>query len=88
VGHYWSIYRAEVSGQIRPSAQEVRAPRWLDADQLQQHAHRTAAYAEGRLSEEQFTAEPGLEPVWVRFLHGLQLVTLPDDTLSLIEKIL
>jgi 8-oxo-dGTP pyrophosphatase MutT (NUDIX family) len=88
VGHYWSIYRAQVSGQIRPSAQEVRAPRWLHSDQLQQQAHRTAAYAEGRLTEEQFTAKPGLEPVWVRFLHELQLVTLPDDTLSLIDKVL
>lgn len=88
VGHYWSIYRAQVSGQIRPSAQEVRAPRWLHPDQLQQHAHRTAAYAEGRLSEEQFTAEPGLEPVWVLFLHGLQLVTLPEDTLRLIDKVI
>jgi 8-oxo-dGTP pyrophosphatase MutT (NUDIX family) len=88
VGHYWSIYRAQVSGQIRPSAQEVRSPRWLHPDQLQQHAHRTAAYAEGRLKEDQFTAEPGLEPVWVRFLHELQLVSLPDDTLSLIDKVL
>jgi hypothetical protein len=88
VGHYWSIYRAQVSGQIRLSAQEVRSPRWLHPDQLQQHAHRTAAYAEGRLKEDQFTAEPGLEPVWVRFLHELQLVSLPDDTLSLIDKVL
>ena len=88
VGHYWSVYRAEMSGQIQPSAQEVRAPRWLFPDQLQQHALRTAAYAEGQLSEDQFTAEPGLEPVWVRFLHELELVTLPSDTLSLIEKVL
>jgi hypothetical protein len=29
-----------------------------------------------------------LEPVWVRFLHELELVALPDDTLSLIEKVL
>jgi 8-oxo-dGTP pyrophosphatase MutT (NUDIX family) len=88
VGHHWSVYRAEVSGRIRPSAEEVRAPRWLSPDQLQQYAHRTAAYAEGQLSEEQFTAEPGLEPVWVRFLHELEFVTLPDDALSLIEKVL
>lgn len=88
VGHYWSIYRARVSGQIRPSAQEVRAPRWLDSDELQQHALRTAAYAEGQLSEEQFRAKPGLEPVWIRFLHELQLMTLPDDTLNLIDKVL
>lgn len=88
VGHHWSIYRAEAFGEIRPSAKEVRAPRWLLPEQLQQYAHRTAAYAEGRLSEEQFAAEPGLEPVWVRFLHELRLVTLPDDALSLIEKVL
>ncbi|NKQ54564.1 NUDIX hydrolase [Amycolatopsis sp. K13G38] len=88
VGHQWWIYRAQTSGPIRPSAQEVRAPRWLHQDQLQQYAHRTAAYAEGQLSEEQFTAKPGLEPVWVRFLHELQLVRLPDDILSLIDKVL
>jgi hypothetical protein len=63
-------------------------PRWIHPDQLQQHAHRTAAYAEGQLSEEEFTAQPGLAPVWVRFLHELQLVTLPDNTLSLIDKVI
>lgn len=88
VGHHWSIYKAEVTGQIRPSASEVRVPRWLLPDQLQQYAHRTVNYAEGRLSEEQFTAQPGLEPVWTRFLHELGLVALPEDALGLIEKIL
>jgi len=61
VGHQWWIYRAQTSGPIRPSAQEVRAPRWLHQDQLRQHAHRTAAYAEGQLSQEQFTAKPGYD---------------------------
>ncbi|WP_165777683.1 hypothetical protein [Amycolatopsis antarctica] len=40
------------------------------------------------LSAEPFTATPGLEPVWVPFLHESQLVTLPDDTLSLTDKVL
>lgn len=88
VGHRWWIYRAEASGQIRPSADEVRAPRWRHPDQLQQLACSTVAYAEGQLSEEQFTANPGLEPVWVRFLHELHLVTLPNDSLNLVDKIL
>jgi len=88
VGHRWWIFRAQASGAIRPSAKEVRAPRWLQPDQLQQHAHRTAAYAAGQLDEEQFTAEPGLEPVWVRFLHELHLVTLPNETLDMIDTIL
>ena len=88
VGHHWWIFRAQASGELRPSAREVRAPRWLHPDQLQQYAHRTAAYAAGQLDQEQFTAEPGLEPVWVRFLHELQLVRLPDETLDLIDTIL
>lgn len=88
VGHQWSIYRAEASGQIRPAPQETRAPRWLPPGQLQQHARRTAACAKGQPSDEQFAAAPGLEPVWVRFLHQLGLVTVPDDVLDRIENIL
>lgn len=88
VGHLWSIYRAEATGQVRSSPRETRAPRWLPRDQLQQHANRTAAYADGQLSDEQFAAAPGLEPVWVRFLHELRLVTVPDDVLDRIERIL
>lgn len=87
VGHRWWIFQAQVSGAIRPSVKEVRAPRWLRPDQLQQHAHRTAAYAAGQLDEEQFTTAPGLEPVWVRFLSELQLVALPEDTLNMIDTI-
>ncbi|MEU6230537.1 NUDIX hydrolase [Streptomyces sp. NPDC047042] len=88
VGHNWWIYQAQASGPIRPSAREVRAPRWIHPDKLQQHAQRTAAYATGRLSEREFTETPGLAPVWVRFLHDLQLVTMPADTLSLIDTVI
>ncbi|QOV47767.1 NUDIX hydrolase [Streptomyces chromofuscus] len=88
VGHRWWIYQAQASGPIRPSAREVRAPRWIHPDQLQHHARRTVAYAEGHLSKEEFTNQPGLAPVWVRFLHELQLVTLDDDTLNLIDAVI
>ena len=73
---------------MRPSAREVCAPRWIHPDQLQQHALRTAAYAEGHLSKEEFTVQPGLVPLWVRFLHELQLVTLDEDTLNLIDTLI
>ncbi|WP_274564989.1 hypothetical protein [Streptomyces spiramyceticus] len=42
----------------------------------------------GRLSKEEFTAEPGLAPVCVRFLHELQLVTMTGDTLAQIDTII
>lgn len=88
VGHHWWIYEARAAGLIRPSAREVRGPRWIHPDQLQQHTHRTVAYAESHLSEPEFAAQPGLAPVWVRFLHELQLVTLPDDTLNQIDTVI
>lgn len=86
-GHDWWIFQAHASGSLRPSAREVRTPRWAQPDQLQQLALRTAAYASGDLSESEFTAEPGLQPVWVGFLHELQLVTMDDAALTRIEEI-
>lgn len=88
VGHQWWIFEARVSGPLRPSAREVRTPRWIHPGQLQQYALRTAAYAERHLDGEEFEWEPGLEPVWVRFLHDLQILTLPARALNRIDTVL
>lgn len=88
VGHHWWIFQAEVSGSLCPSAREVRAPRWVHPDELQQHALRTATYANGYLDREEFEHEPGLEPVWCRFLRDLELVTLSSADLDRIEAVL
>ncbi|WP_395577241.1 NUDIX hydrolase [Streptomyces sp. BK79] len=88
VGHHWWIFQAEVHGSLSPSPREVRALRWIRPDQLQQHALRTAAYAKGCLGRAQFEREPGLEPVWCRFLHDLELVTLSSADLDRIEDVL
>ncbi|MEV7969501.1 hypothetical protein AB0O34_26485 [Sphaerisporangium sp. NPDC088356] len=88
VGHRWWVYQAEASGPLRASAREVRAPRWIHPGQLQQYAQRTAAHADGRLSEHEFAQEPGLEPVWVRLLHDLQLVTMSGDALAWIDTVI
>jgi len=88
VGHRWWVYQAQASGTIRPAVREVRSPRWIHPEQLQEHADRTAAYAQGQLSEAVFTARPGLAPVWLRFLSQLHLVTLPGTTLDLIDKVI
>ncbi|MFF9157628.1 NUDIX hydrolase [Streptomyces sp. NPDC014846] len=88
VGHRWWIFQAEVSGSLRPSPREVRDPRWVHPDQLHEHALRTASYADGHLSREQFERNPGLEPVWCRFLHDLELITLSSSALDRIEGVL
>ncbi|MEU5995236.1 NUDIX hydrolase [Spirillospora sp. NPDC047418] len=86
-GHDWWIYQARTSGPLRPSAREVHAPRWTRPDQLQQLALRTAAYANGNINEHEFTERPGLQPVWVGFLHDLRLVTVDDTSQTRIEEI-
>ncbi|MEU0821733.1 NUDIX hydrolase [Streptomyces mirabilis] len=88
VGHRWRIFQAEVSGSLRPSAREVRDPRWVHPEQLREHALRTASYADGHLSREEFEREPGLEPVWCRFLHDLELITLSSLALDRIDAVL
>ncbi len=88
IGHQWWIFQAQVSGTLRPSDREVRSPRWIHPDRLQQYALRTVAYAEGHLDREGFEHEPSLEPVWVRFLHDLHLLTVPAGALDRIETVL
>lgn len=87
-GHQWTLFEAQTSGQLQPSPREVRAPRFLHPGQLQRHALRTAAVATGRITAEEFAARPGLEPVWARFLHDLQLIALPAAVLDRIEEVI
>ncbi|MET9431718.1 NUDIX hydrolase [Streptomyces sp. NPDC003036] len=88
VGHQWWIFQAEVCGDLRPSAEEVRAPQWVHPDQLQHAALRTVDYATGHLTRTEFEHRPGLEPVWCHFLHALQLIALPPSALDRIDTVL
>ncbi|GAA3388849.1 NUDIX hydrolase [Streptomyces roseoviridis] len=88
VGHQWWIFQAEAEGALRPSAAEVRAPRWMRPDELQCAALRTVTYAEGHVSGEEFERLPGLTPVWCHFLHALRLITLPAAALAQVDTVL
>ncbi|MEU8199317.1 NUDIX hydrolase [Microbispora amethystogenes] len=86
VGHQWQVYQATVTGDLAPSARETRNVRWLTASDLQTLSDRTAAYAGGRLTDREFAASPGIEPVWVRFLAELGLVRIGGTDLAAIDK--
>lgn len=87
VGHHWWVFHAQATGNLNPSPREVHAPRWLRPEQLQHHAQRTADHAAGRINRHDFEQHPGLEPVWVRFLHTLRLITLPRADLENIDAL-
>ncbi|EGE39592.1 NUDIX domain-containing protein [Streptomyces griseus] len=86
VGHQWSVFDAEASGDLRPSARETRSPRWMTTDTLQQAAQRTAAYAAGELRREDWEQTPGLEPVWCGLLSTLGLIRLEQADRARIQS--
>ncbi|MER5424399.1 Pycsar system effector family protein [Streptosporangium roseum] len=87
VGHFWEVFRAEVTGELAPSVRETRNVRWLSAEQLQELAERTVAYSRGELSEKEFEQNPGIEPVWVTWLHDAGLITARAEELVWIDQV-
>ena len=83
-GHEWKIYRADVQGELNPSADETRNVRWVDGAELQVLADITIAYSNGHLTDAEFAQQPGIEAVWVQWLAGLGLINVdPADMLAI-----
>jgi 8-oxo-dGTP pyrophosphatase MutT (NUDIX family) len=86
-GHKWAVYQATASGEPRPSARETRNARWLTSCQLQDLAARTTDYARGLLSADEFTASPGIEPVWAQWLTDTGIIYLSPADLAAIDRL-
>ncbi|MFE0270515.1 NUDIX domain-containing protein [Nocardiopsis alba] len=86
-GHFWELFEAVVDGDLSPSEREVRSVAWWPLADLQTLADRTADYAAGRLTTAEFTARPGLEPVWCHHLAELDYITLDDADRDRIEDL-
>lgn len=86
-GHDWEIYSASVSGDLAPSQREVAAVAWYSRREVQALAERTAAYANGAVSEQDWLDVPGLEPVWCDWLAQLGWVRLPEADLDRIRRV-
>ncbi|MEV5750584.1 NUDIX hydrolase [Actinoallomurus sp. NPDC052308] len=74
VGHLWIIYRADVTGDINPGADEARNVAWHSPDQVRDLARRTIHRARGWIKDEEFARDPGLEPVWVDWYTQLGVI--------------
>ena len=84
--HHWRVYRATVTGGLKPSKRETRNARWLTREEIQSLAERTAEHAWGTVSDADFAADPGIEPVWVGWLAEVGLVGMLDADLCAIEQ--
>jgi 8-oxo-dGTP pyrophosphatase MutT (NUDIX family) len=74
VGHRWQWYHVKYQGDVTPNPREARHPRWITPGQLRALSARTAQFAAGKISAEDFKAGPGIEPVWVNVLLDLGLI--------------
>lgn len=86
-GHHWTIYRATAAGTPSPASEEARNVRWVTPGELQALTDRTAAHARGEIPAADFAAAPGLEPVWVEWLHALGLVGVTSGDLARIAAL-
>lgn len=86
-GHHWEIFQAQVTGELQPSERETRNARWLNREELQHLALRTAGYAAGLVTEAAFTDSPGIEPVWCQWLMDLGLISLSTEALEAIDRL-
>lgn len=86
-GHNWTVYRAEVIGDVQASAAEALDADWYTSRQIQSLADRTIRYAHGWLSAEDYAEEPGLEPVWVGLLRDAGLIGVSDADLDAVETL-
>lgn len=87
IGHEWTIFRADVAGELAPSARETKNVRWVSAGEFQALADRTVEYALGRISDVEFAARPGIEPVWMQWLANLAAIHVNPTELQLINQL-
>lgn len=87
VGHQWTVYRATARGRLAINPREVRSAHWHLSAEVQMLASRTAAFAMGGISAEEFNSEPGLQPVWTRLLVAERMITLSAAELTLIDEL-
>lgn len=70
--HHWTVYEVTIDHTaLRPSPDETKGATWYDRGAVQALADRTAEYQEGKISQADWEANPGLEEVWVPFLEEL-----------------
>ncbi|MEU6405271.1 NUDIX hydrolase [Streptomyces sp. NPDC046985] len=86
-GHDWTVYQATVAGDLTPSARETKNVRWIAPDALRELADRTVAYVQGRITDAEFEAAPGIEPVWMQWLADIAAIHISPDDLLLVDQL-
>lgn len=72
--HYWQIFEVEFSGDIKRSEEETKQIKWVSINELKLLAARTEELSAGKISQEDWDKNPGLEPVWYEWMKELKII--------------
>jgi len=72
--HYWKIYKIETDGDINRSEDETKQAGWHTKDQIKLLAERTEKYSNNEITEEEWSKDPGLEPVMYEWFKELKII--------------
>ncbi len=78
--HDWRIYHATVEGRISGNTDETKQVKWVGREELETLAKRTESYLASEISQNEFTRDPGLEPVWYEWFQNLGILPDPDKS--------
>lgn len=72
--HYWEIYEVEATNEVERSKDETKQANWFSKDQITKLAERTREYLSGKIPENEWENNPGLEPVWLEWFEELKII--------------
>lgn len=72
--HYWKIYQITTTGEVSRSQDETKRAGWYTKEQIKKLAERTALYNRGGIPEEEWSKNPGLEPVMYEWFGELNII--------------
>jgi ADP-ribose pyrophosphatase YjhB (NUDIX family) len=72
--HFWQIFEVEAEGQVNRSLLETKQTKWVSVSELKELASKTQAYEAGKIFEDDWKKNPGLEKVWCEWLKELKII--------------
>lgn len=72
--HHWKIFKVEATGEVKRSLEETKNFGWYEKDDIQKLAAKTQDYINGKITEEEWDKDPGLEPVWYDWFKELDII--------------
>lgn len=72
--HYWKIYKAKTKGKVERSESETKQVKWLKLKEIKSLAKKTNQYLKGKIDQEEWEQNPGLEPVWLEWFKELKFI--------------